>query len=75
MTVGNPTHCACTFDDDDEPVRRCMVHREMADRIAQLEAALRMYGAHLPQCETLNNSFGLPCNCGFDAALAPKEPK
>ena len=44
----------------------------MAERITQLEAALRKYGHHLAECDYIVNMY--PCSCGLEqvrAALAP----
>jgi hypothetical protein len=50
-----------------------VLNAALREQNAALVAALRKYAGHTRQCE--RSIFGMPCNCGLDAALAAAEGK
>lgn len=49
------------------------VHDAALERITALEAALREYGIHGPDCVSFVPTVIRECKCGLDAALGPTE--
>lgn len=64
--------CWVTLNEDQQYEEYILVRQQITAilvRVETLEAALKRYGQHLKDCESLlsTRELSMPCSCGFEA--------